>query len=75
MLLGFGSSQGAYGLAYWILPGYSLFRGQERAALVVAMSGAALVAHGAALLLGALPRRSRRAVAKAARLLRSMTLP
>ena len=75
VLLGFGSSQGAYGLAYWILPGYSLFRGQERAALVVAMSGAALVAHGAALLLGALPRRSRRAVAKAARLLRSMTLP
>jgi hypothetical protein len=33
------------------------------------------VAHGAALLLGPLPQRSRRAVAKAARLLRAMTLP
>lgn len=74
-LLSFGSSQGAYGLAYWILPGYSLFRGQERAALVVAMGSAALVAHGAALLLGPLPRHSRRAAAKAARLLRALTLP
>ncbi|MDA0698856.1 MAG: hypothetical protein O3B16_03330 [Chloroflexi bacterium] len=46
VLLSFGSGHGAYGLAYWILPGYSLFRGQERAALVVAMAGAALVAHG-----------------------------
>lgn len=74
-LLSFGSSQGAYGLAYWILPGYSLFRGQERAALIVAMGSAALVAHGAALLLGPLPRHSRRAAAKAARLLRALTLP
>ena len=75
VLLSFGSGHGAYGLAYWILPGYSLFRGQERAALVVAMAGAALVAHGAALLLGPLQRCSRRAVAKAARLLRALTLP
>lgn len=74
-VLSFGSSQGAYGLAYWILPGYSLFRGQERAALIVAMGSAALVAHGAALLLGPLPRHSRRAAAKAARLLRALTLP
>lgn len=74
-LLSFGSSQGAYGLAYWILPGYSLFRGQERAALIVAMGSAALVAHGAALLLGPLPRHSRRAAAKAARLLQAVTLP
>lgn len=51
LVLSFGGNGAGYPLAYWLLPGFSLFRGQERAALWWALAGAALAAQGVVWLL------------------------
>ena len=48
LLLAFGHNTIIYDIAYNLLPGFNLFRGQERAALLVAISAAVLVALGTA---------------------------
>jgi hypothetical protein len=60
LLLSFGSRVAGYDIAYWLVPGYNLFRSQERHALWVAFALAVLAAYGADRLLGALSRRERR---------------
>lgn len=47
LLLSFGQRVAIYDLIYILVPGFAFFRGQERAALLVAMAGAVLVALGA----------------------------
>ena len=46
LLLSFGANTAFYGLLYWIMPGLSFFRGQERAAFFVAYSLAVLTGLG-----------------------------
>lgn len=48
LLLSFGGKTPVYHLAYRLVPGFALFRGQERAALWWAMALSALIAFGAA---------------------------
>ncbi len=61
-LLSLGGNTPLYTVAYWLLPGYRLFRGQERLALVVSFSLTVLAAYGVYWLF-AVPRPStRRAV-------------
>ncbi len=48
LLLSFGANTAFYPALYNLLPGLSFFRGQERAALIVALSLAALAGLGAA---------------------------
>lgn len=47
ILLSFGQKTVLYNLVYVILPGFSFFRGQERAAFVIALAGSVLVSLGA----------------------------
>lgn len=47
LLLGFGQKTFIYNLIYVLLPGFSLFRGQERAVFVVSGATAILIALGA----------------------------
>lgn len=47
LVLSFGRNLALYSLLYVILPGYSFFRGQERAAFLVVIAAAVLVALGA----------------------------
>ncbi|MBI3362852.1 MAG: YfhO family protein, partial [Chloroflexi bacterium] len=58
--LSLGSRAAGYDLAYWLVPGYRLFRGQERAAIVVSFSLAVLAAHGSAFVFAPLSRWGRR---------------
>ncbi len=51
LALGFGGNTAFYGALYTIVPGLSLFRGQERAASVVALAASVLVGLGLAALL------------------------
>jgi hypothetical protein len=60
LLLSFGTKAAMYDAAYWLLPGYRLFRDQERVALVVSLALAVLAAFGTDALLGALSRGSRK---------------
>jgi hypothetical protein len=53
LVLSFGTKAVAYDAAYWLVPGYRLFRSQERLALAVSLALAVLAAHGAEALLGA----------------------
>lgn len=48
LVLSFGGNTPLYTLAYYLLPGYRLFRGQERLALLVSFSMAVLAAYGLA---------------------------
>ncbi|MCS6834619.1 MAG: YfhO family protein [Anaerolineae bacterium] len=50
LLLSFGANTAFYGLLYWIMPGLSFFRGQERAAFFVAYGLAILAGLGLAAL-------------------------
>ncbi len=59
LLLSFGTKGVAYDAAYWLAPGYRLFRGQERLALVVSTALAVLAAYGADTLLAPLGRGQR----------------
>jgi hypothetical protein len=62
LLLSFGGNTPLYNVAYWLLPGFRLFRRQERLALLVSFSLSVLAAFGAASLLEPLERRLRNAV-------------
>lgn len=59
LLLSFGSNLAVFDPVYWLAPGYRLFRGQERHALIVALSLSVLAAYGADALLRRMPRRAR----------------
>jgi hypothetical protein len=46
LLLSMGSNTPFYTIAYWILPGFRLFRGQERLAFLVSFALAVLASYG-----------------------------
>jgi hypothetical protein len=48
LLLAYGDHAFLYPLFYWLAPGWKLFRGQERAALLVALGLSVLIGYGAA---------------------------
>ena len=60
LVLSFGTKAVTYDLVYWTVPGYSLFRDQERFAIVVSFALAVMAAFGAQALFGPLARRARR---------------
>lgn len=60
LFLSFGQHTALFDLAYLVWPGYRLFRGQERHALVVSFALAALAAQGLDVLLSPLRRGERR---------------
>ena len=60
LLLSFGANSFLYPLFYRIAPGWDLFRGQERAAYLVAFALSVLAGHGAAALPQLSPRLRRR---------------
>ena len=60
LLLSFGTKAAIYDAAYWLVPGYSLFRDQERLALAVSLALAVLAALGTDALLVPLSRSSRK---------------
>lgn len=64
LVLSFGAKAAAYDPAYWLVPGWRLFRGQEHLALVVSFSLAVLAAHGAHRLFAPLSRLGRRQLAR-----------
>ncbi|MCC6189257.1 MAG: YfhO family protein, partial [Anaerolineales bacterium] len=51
LLLSFGTKAVLYDAAYWLVPGYRLFRSQERLAVAVSFALAVLAAHGVEALL------------------------
>ncbi|MBM4422792.1 MAG: hypothetical protein FJ030_05300 [Chloroflexi bacterium] len=59
LLLSFGGNTPVYSIAYWLLPGYRLFRGQERIAALVSFSIAILAALGFDQLLRSISARTR----------------
>jgi len=65
-LLALGGNTPLYALAYWVLPGYRLFRDQERLALLVSFALAVLAAYGTLWLLTVEKTQTRRAVQIAA---------
>jgi len=74
LLLSFGQHTALFDLAYLAWPGYRLFRGQERHALVVSFALAVLAAQGLGVLLSPLRRRERRWLAAIIRCLALMLL-
>ena len=62
LILSFGTKAVAYDVLYWTVPGYGLFRDQERFAIVVSFALAVLAAYGAHSLFGPLSRGARRAL-------------
>ena len=59
LLLSFGKEMFGFELAYLLLPGYHLFRSQERLALLVSFALSVLAAQGADVFWGALQRQER----------------
>ena len=59
LLVSFGNNLAIFDGLYWFMPGYRVFRNQERDALIVSFAVAVLAAHGADLLLHSLTRRLR----------------
>lgn len=74
LLLSFGQNTALFDLAYLVWPGYRLFRGQERHALVVSFALAILAAQGLDVLLSPLRRGERRWLAAIVRYL-GLALP
>ncbi len=60
LALSFGAHLAAFDLTYLGLPGYALFRSQERNAFLVSFALSVLAAYGADVLFGPLPARIRR---------------
>lgn len=60
VLLSFGARAGLYDIALTFVPGWGLFRGQERLAVVVSLSLCVLAAYGADRLLSPAPPQARR---------------
>ena len=58
LLLSYGGNGFLYPLFYWLVPGWNLFRGQERAAYLVALGLSVLAGYGA-LAIQVMPQRSR----------------
>ena len=56
LLISFGSNLAVYQMAYWILPVFKLFRGQERAAVIIAMASSVLVSLTVSAITGPLKR-------------------
>src|SRR5512143_1028185 len=56
VVISFGGSSAAFDGAYWLLPGYSVFRDQERNALLFSFAASILAAYGADTLLRGLSR-------------------
>ena len=73
LLLSFGGNAAGYPLAYWLIPGYRLFRGQERAAVIFAMAAATLVGLGAAAVWSSANPRKQEIVTTTLRWLRNLT--
>ncbi len=63
LLLGFGARAGLYDIARSVLPGWTLFRGQEKMALVTSVALATLAAYGADRWLAPASRQERRHLA------------
>jgi hypothetical protein len=59
LLISFGSNLVIFDGLYWFMPGYRVFRNQERDALIVSWALAVLIAYGADVLLHSLSRRAR----------------
>jgi hypothetical protein len=59
LLISFGSNLAIFDGLYWLMPGYRMFRNQERNALVVSWALAVLAAYGADVLLHSLTHRAR----------------
>ena len=72
LALSFGGNMTVYHVAYWILPLFYLFRGQEHAAVLVAIAMATLAAMAVACLVGPLNVRQRRVLDNGIRLLRNL---
>ncbi len=73
LLISFGSNMALYQLAYWLLPFFRLFRGQERAAVLIAMAAATLVSLAVGTLTGPLKQEHLRTLRSARRWLRNLT--
>lgn len=67
LIFSLGKNVFGFEVAHLLLPGFSLFRNQERHAYLVTFALATLAAYGADVFLTALPRRHRRALAGLAR--------
>ena len=59
LMISFGSNLAIFDGLYWFMPGYRVFRDQERDALIVSFALAVLAAYGADVLLHSLTRRWR----------------
>lgn len=59
LLISFGSNLAIFDGLYWFMPGYRVFRDQERTALIVSFALAVLAAYGSDVLLHSLTRRMR----------------
>lgn len=59
LIISFGLNSIGYDIAYWIVPGARLFRGQERATILVAFSLSVLSSFGAHFILSPLSRSAR----------------
>lgn len=59
LLVSFGSNLVIYQITYWLLPAFKLFRGQERAAVIISMASAVLVSLTVSTIAGPLKRRQR----------------
>ena len=73
LLISFGSNMALYNLAYWLLPFFRLFRGQERAAVLIAMAASTLIALTVTTLTGPLQQEHLKTLNNTRRWLRNMT--
>ena len=72
LLVSFGGNMALYQFAYWLLPVFRLFRGQERAAVLVAMAAATLVSLAVSALTGSLRHEQLRTLHTTKRWLRNL---
>ena len=72
LLVSFGSNLAVYQMAYWLLPIFKLFRGQERAAVIIAMASSVLVSLAVSTITGPLKREQRAVLSGALRWVRNL---
>ena len=72
LLVSFGSNLAVYQMAYWLLPIFKLFRGQERAAVIIAMASSVLVSIAVSTMTGPLNRKQRTVLFGAFRWVRNL---
>ena len=73
LLISFGGNVALYQLAHWMMPFFRLFRGQERAAMLVAMAAATLVSLAVDALTGQTRDNQLKTVSVTLRWLRNLT--